>query len=52
MIEQINALSIAWWSWMSGMFWQVSLLIILISGIGLLLRRWVWPQVGYALWFN
>ena len=51
MIEQINALSITWWSWMSGMFWQASLLIILISGIDLLLRRWVWPQVRYALWF-
>jgi beta-lactamase regulating signal transducer with metallopeptidase domain len=51
MIEQINALSITWWRWMSGMFWQVSLLIILISGIDLLLRRWVWPQVRYALWF-
>jgi beta-lactamase regulating signal transducer with metallopeptidase domain len=51
MIEQLNTLSLTWWSWMSGMFWQVSLLIILISGIDLLLRRWVWPQVRYALWF-
>lgn len=51
MIEQLNTLSITWWSWMSGMFWQVSLLIILISGADLLLRRWVWPQVRYTLWF-
>jgi beta-lactamase regulating signal transducer with metallopeptidase domain len=51
MIEQLNTLSLTWWSWMSGMFWQVSLLIILISGLDLLLRRWVWPQVRYALWF-
>lgn len=51
MIEQLNTLSLSWWSWMSGMFWQVSLLIILISGIDLLLRRWVWPQIRYALWF-
>ncbi len=51
MIEQLNNLSLLWWSWMSGIFWQVSLLIILISGIDLLLRRWVWPQVRYALWF-
>ncbi len=51
MIEQLNTLSLTWWSWMSGMFWQVSLLIILISGIDLLLRRWVWPQVRYVLWF-
>ena len=51
MIEQLNTLSLNWWSWMSGMFWQVSLIIILISGIDLLLRRWVWPQVRYALWF-
>lgn len=51
MIEQLNSLSLTWWSWMSGIFWQVSLLIIFISGIDLLLRRWVWPQVRYALWF-
>jgi beta-lactamase regulating signal transducer with metallopeptidase domain len=51
MIEQLNSLSLTWWSWMSEMFWQVSLLIILISGVDILLRKWVWPQVRYALWF-
>jgi bla regulator protein BlaR1 len=51
MIEQLNTLSLTWWDWMSEMFWQVSILIVLISGIDLLLRKWVWPQVRYALWF-
>jgi len=51
MIEQLNAISLNWWGWMSMMFAQVSLLILLISGIDILLRKWVWPQVRYALWF-
>ncbi len=51
MIEQLNTLSLTWWSWMSEMFVQVSILIILISGIDLLLRKWILPQVRYALWY-
>ncbi|MEJ2703394.1 MAG: M56 family metallopeptidase, partial [Sedimentisphaerales bacterium] len=50
MIEQINHLAQLWWDWMSAMFWQVGLLILLIALIDLLIRRWAWPQLRYALW--
>jgi len=35
---------------MSAMFWQVGLLIVLIAVIDLLIRKWAWPQLRYALW--
>jgi beta-lactamase regulating signal transducer with metallopeptidase domain/nitrous oxidase accessory protein NosD len=50
MIEQINAIAQGWWDWMWPMFWQVSVLIILIGAVDFILRRHVWPQVRYALW--
>jgi beta-lactamase regulating signal transducer with metallopeptidase domain len=50
MTEMVNLWSAAWYSWMFSMFWQVSLLVIIIGGIDLLLRNWLWPQVRYALW--
>jgi len=50
MINIINLIAQTWWNWMSGMFWQVSLLIVLIFVIDVLIRKWVWPQVRYALW--
>ena len=50
MIEQINQLAILWWNWMFNMFWQVSLLFLLIGITDLLIRKWVWPQVRYVLW--
>ena len=50
MIEQMNGLAESWWNWMWPMFWQVSVLVILVGAIDLMLRRRVWPQVRYALW--
>ena len=50
MIEQINVISSLWFDWMFSMFWQISLLILLIGGIDQLIKNWVWPQVRYALW--
>ena len=35
---------------MSAMFWQIGLLILLIAFIDLLIRKWAWPQLRYALW--
>jgi bla regulator protein BlaR1 len=32
------------------MFWQVSLLILIVTGLDFLLCRWAWPQVRYTLW--
>ena len=50
MIAQLNDIAQIWWQWMAGMFWQVSLFIILITTIDMAIRRWAWPQVRYALW--
>lgn len=50
MMAQVNEIARLWWDWMGPMFWQISLLIILISCIDILIRRWAWPQVRYALW--
>jgi beta-lactamase regulating signal transducer with metallopeptidase domain len=50
MIERINDLAGAWWLWMWPMFWQVSVLIVIIAALDLLLRRRLWPQARYALW--
>jgi beta-lactamase regulating signal transducer with metallopeptidase domain/ketosteroid isomerase-like protein len=50
MIDLLNSISQSWWNWMAPMFWQVSLLIIIISVIDLLIRNWVWPQIRYVLW--
>ena len=50
MIEALNQIAYGWWQWMLSMFWQVSLLIILIAGIDMAIRRWAWPQVRYVLW--
>ena len=50
MIDFWNLISYQWWNWMGSMFWQASLLILVVSGLDLLIRRWVWPQVRYVLW--
>ena len=51
MTEQINKIAEIWWSWMWPMFWQVGVLIVLIAAVDFFIKRWVWPQVRYALWF-
>lgn len=40
----------AWWGWMGPMFWQVTLLGVVVLGVDLIARRWVWPQLRLALW--
>jgi len=35
---------------MAAMFWQVSLLIILIACLDTIIKRWAWPRLRYALW--
>lgn len=50
MIDLTNQIAQSWWSWIGPMFLQVSLLILIIGGIDMLIRRWAWPQVRYALW--
>ncbi|MBN2103277.1 hypothetical protein JW835_04465 [bacterium] len=46
----INDFAHGWWQWMGSMFWQVGLLIAIISGIDFLIRKWAWPQIRYGLW--
>jgi beta-lactamase regulating signal transducer with metallopeptidase domain len=50
MIELWNLAAYRWWNWMGSMLWQASFLILLVAGLDLLARRWVWPQVRYVLW--
>jgi len=50
MVEQLNAIARLWWDWSAAMLWQVGLLIILIGCVDLLIRKWAWPQLRYALW--
>ena len=50
MIAHLNDISQLWWQWMGSMFWQVSLLIILVTALDMAIRKWAWPQVRYALW--
>jgi beta-lactamase regulating signal transducer with metallopeptidase domain/Tol biopolymer transport system component len=50
MISAVNQFAQFWWGWMGPMFWQVSLLILIVTGLDFLLRRWAWPQVRYTIW--
>jgi beta-lactamase regulating signal transducer with metallopeptidase domain/phage tail protein X len=50
MVELLNHLTHVWWAWTASMFWQVGLLILLIGSVDLLIRKWAWPQLRYALW--
>jgi beta-lactamase regulating signal transducer with metallopeptidase domain len=46
----LNQIAENWFSWQLSMFWQVGLLIIIVAGLDRLIRKYVWPQVRYALW--
>jgi beta-lactamase regulating signal transducer with metallopeptidase domain len=50
MTELFNEAARVWWGWMGPMLWQVSLLVLVVSAIDLLIGKWAWPQVRYALW--
>jgi beta-lactamase regulating signal transducer with metallopeptidase domain/ketosteroid isomerase-like protein/DNA gyrase inhibitor GyrI len=50
MMTLMNEIAHQWWQWMGPMLWQASLLIVVISVLDMLLRKWAWPQVRYALW--
>jgi len=50
MIETLNQIGAAWWSWVRPMLWQVALLALVIWVLDLALTRRGWPQVRYALW--
>lgn len=50
MSQYLNSVSQIWWQWMGSMFWQVSLLIVIVTTLDMIIRKWAWPQVRYALW--
>jgi len=50
MITIMNQMAEKWFSWQLSMFWQVGLLIVIVAGFDLLIKKWAWPQVRYALW--
>jgi beta-lactamase regulating signal transducer with metallopeptidase domain len=50
MIAAVNQIAQSWWGWMGSMLWQVSLLILIVTALDFVLRRWAWPQVRYTLW--
>ena len=50
MIDHINKIAEIWWNWMWPMFWQVSILICFVAAVDFILRKYIWPQVRYALW--
>ena len=50
MIEMLNNIADKWFSWELAIAWQVAVLIAIIWVIDLLIRKWAWPQVRYALW--
>jgi beta-lactamase regulating signal transducer with metallopeptidase domain len=50
MITLVNQIAEGWWGWMGAMLWQVSLLILIVGVVDLLIGKWAWPPVRYALW--
>ncbi len=50
MIEILNNIADKWFVWHLAMLWQVAVLIVIVWVIDLLIRRWAWPQLRYALW--
>ncbi len=50
MTDILNQIAEKWFSWQLSMFWQVGLLIAIVAGLDLIIKKWAWPQVRYALW--
>ncbi len=50
MTESLNHIAESWYLWMLPMLWQVAVLIAIVWAADFLIRKWVWPQVRYALW--
>ena len=50
MMSLLNAIADKWFTWQIAMLWQTAVLIAIIWIADLLIRKWAWPQVRYALW--
>lgn len=50
MINVLNNFADKWFSWEIAILWQVTVLIAFVWLIDLVIRKWAWPQLRYALW--
>ncbi|MBC8377936.1 MAG: hypothetical protein H8E62_02050 [Planctomycetes bacterium] len=50
MINLLNSIADKWFLWQIAMLWQTAVLIAIVWTADLLIRKWAWPQVRYALW--
>ena len=50
MIETLNNIAGKWFAWELAILWQVAVLIAIVWVIDLLIKKWAWPQMRYALW--
>lgn len=50
MINTLNQIADGWFSWQVSVLWQVAVLIAIVFVIDLIIKKWAWPQVRYALW--
>jgi len=50
MIEALNNIADRWFAWELAMLWQVVVLVAIIWAVDLVIRKWAWPQVRYAMW--
>jgi beta-lactamase regulating signal transducer with metallopeptidase domain len=50
MVSWLNHISPVWLVWMTAMLWQSAILIAIVLALDLVLRRFTWPQLRYALW--
>ena len=50
MIEMLNNMADKWFAVEVSMLWQVAVLIAIIFAIDLVIKRFAWPQLRYALW--
>ncbi len=50
MMSLLNTIADKWFTWQISMLWQTAVLIAIIWIADLLIRKWAWPQVRYALW--
>ena len=50
MMDAINSTAQVWFAWQWGMLWQSAVLIVIVAAVDRATRRWIWPQLRYALW--
>lgn len=50
MIEIFNNIADKWFAFEVAIFWQVAVLILIVWSVDLVIRKFAWPQLRYALW--